>query len=123
LAEVFEQQKPVLDVGRVHARTVQAGRRDAPGDLDEGPHILLRWRRVHHHQAAVRRAVDAQVAAEARVGRSGTQAGRGEAETLDQRLEPLQEGGVACGVGPGHRPGGRAGQRKLLGGRCGCGHG
>ena len=73
-AEIVEQEKAVADVGLEHARRVQAGGGDQSGDVDERPHVFLRRRRVHHHQAGAVAAVDAEVAAKAGVARRRAQA-------------------------------------------------
>ena len=62
-----------------HARRVQAGGGDQPGDVHERPHVFLRRRRVHHDEAgAAAVAIDAEVAAKAGVARRRAQA-RGDA--------------------------------------------
>ena len=50
-AEIIEQQEALFDIGGQHARHAQSGRAHDRGGVDEGPAVLLRGRRIHHHQA------------------------------------------------------------------------
>jgi hypothetical protein len=100
-AEVGEQQEAALDVGSQHLRPVQAGLLNELRDLDEGPHVFLRRRRVHDHQARPRACVDAQVAAKARIGRRSTQGVAAQSVLRCQRRQPALEVHLALRVGPG----------------------
>ena len=68
-AEVGEQQKASREVLAEHFGRVDAGGPQQAGDGDERPAIFVRRRRIHRNPRALADR-DAEIAAEARVGRS-----------------------------------------------------
>ncbi len=86
---------PGQDVGHQQAGLVHESRH-----LHEGAAVLALGRRVHDDAAVARHGVDAQVAAETRVGRGRAQAVGPQALRAHQGLQPDVEGGLALGVGP-----------------------
>jgi hypothetical protein len=78
---------------------MQAGGGEAGGDRDEGTHVLVRRRRVHHDQRRSARG-EPEVAAKARIARRRRERRRIEPVRGDERSEPALECGAAAGVGP-----------------------
>ena len=52
-AEVGQEQEAMLDVLRQHAWCIEPGLLDQLRHVHEGPHVLLRRRRVHHDEASI----------------------------------------------------------------------
>jgi hypothetical protein len=49
IAEIVEQQQPLIQIARQYARRGQPGLAQPLGHGDEGTRILMRRRRVHQH--------------------------------------------------------------------------
>ena len=109
-AEVGEQQEAVVDIGFQDARRMQPGGGGEAGHVYERPHVFLWRRRVHHDQAAAVGGggvgVQAQVAAKARIGRSGGQAVEAQAVARRDGGDPALEGRLARGMAPDDLRGG-----------------
>ena len=116
VAEVGQQQETLGRVLRQHLRHRDAGGGEQLRHVNERPHVFLRRRRVHHDQRAAGGAIEAEIAAEAGIGRGWSQRvgqQRGEFRACVQRGEPLPELRQAR-VGGGRR-GGRSGSGRRHG--------
>ncbi len=102
-AQVVEQQEAVLAIPVEHPRCAHVGVVQELRDAHEGLAVLLRRRGVHHD--AGRRGgggVDAEIAAEAGIGRGHADRAGDEVVGRRDTRQPGSEGGFARRVGPGH---------------------
>ena len=123
-AQVGQQQEALRLVPGQHLGRVQPGRAQQAGDLHEGAAVLVAGRRVHDDQAAAGAVgrIDAEIAAEARVGAGRAHAGGVQAMRGGLHGQPLREGRAARVIAPGDLGGG--GRRSGRGGQgIGGGHG
>ena len=73
-AKIREQQKTLAEILREHLGCVHAGLTQEPRDMQKGPTVFLRGRRIHHDVTAAVVEHGAEVAAEACVRRGGLEA-------------------------------------------------
>ena len=109
-AQIAQQHEAAGFVPGQDVWHVQAGSCHQRLHLHKGAAVFLVGRRIHHDAAGAGRAVDAQVAAKAGVGRGRAQAGGQQLVALHQRRKPLFERGLPGRIGPADGAGG--------GGRC-----
>ena len=97
VAQILQQQETLAEILRVDMRHVRARLFQAPGDIDEGPAILLVRRRIHHHAGPLVSQVDAEVTPE-----TGVRRGRCESIALQAAVlaQPLPQLGLASRHAP-----------------------
>ena len=98
----YEQHEAVAGVPVQNLRHAQAGLVHQALNLGKRRAVFLVGRRVHDDQAAAIAAVQAQIAAKARIGRSGAQGCGKQLVLLSQRCQPGVECGVAGRICPGN---------------------